>query len=74
MAMMDIARRDIGFLPASQWLRARASIVLAAIMRRRARRYKPPALSDDSRQQLQRERLQAQHCLDRLNLAARRPL
>jgi hypothetical protein len=43
-------------------------------MIRRAKQYHAPALSDDSKRQLQRERQSAQLRLDRLNLAVRRPL
>ena len=71
---MGIARAEIAFPAASQWLRERASNALGRISWQRAERYEPPALSDDSRRQLQREQLLAQQRLGRLNLAVRRPL
>jgi hypothetical protein len=68
---MSIARAE---LAPSQRLTERASTALGRVFRRRAERDEPSALSDDSRRQLQRERLLAQARLERLTLAARRPL
>ena len=67
---MDIARVGIAF--PVQRLRERAGIMLRMI--RRAKRYHSPTLPDDSRRQLQHERLMAQLRLDRLNIAVRQPL
>ena len=67
---MDIA--SVGIASPVGWLRERAHNVLSMI--RRAKQYHAPALSDDSKRQLQRERQSAQLRLDRLNLAVRRPL
>jgi hypothetical protein len=67
---MDIARVRIA--SPVEWLRGRVDIVLSIIQR--AKPYHSPALPDDSRRQLQRERLSAQLRLDRLGLSVRRPL
>ena len=67
---MGIAR--VGIASPVEWLLGSADIVLTVIQR--AKRYDSLALSDNPRRQLQHERLLAQLRLDRLNLAARRPL
>jgi hypothetical protein len=56
------------------WLSSPVEWLLGSAGIRPAKQYRLPALPDDSRSQLHHERLLAQLRLDRLKLAARRPL